>query len=109
MDISGILTFPINSINKFNCFYAETSFNIIRTQDISCANEISCNDICCNDISCNFIKVIDEISCNTINCNSLENITTIIATDISCSNEISGNIISCNEISAIVLLEIYNL
>lgn len=100
LDISGILTFPINSINKFNCFYAETSFNIIRTQDISCANEISCNDICCNDISCNFIKVIDEISCNTINCNSLENITTIIATDISCSNEISGNIISCNEISA---------
>ena len=103
LDISGTFTFlkQTNSkLSEFNCFYAETSFNLIRTQDISCANEISCNDICCNDISCNFIKVIDEISCNTINCNSLENITTIIATDISCSNEISCNDICCNDICA---------
>lgn len=102
LDISGIFTFhqqSVGNLSEFYCFNAETSFNLIKTQDISCANEISCNIISCNDISCNFIKVIDEISSNNINCNSLTSISKIIATDISCSNEISGNIINCNDIS----------
>ena len=110
LDISGTFTFLVQSddnLSEFYCFNADTSFNVIRTQDISCANEISCNDICCNEISCNFINVIDNMICNTINCNSLENINTIIATDISCSNEISCNDICCNEISANYLY-IYN-
>ena len=102
LDVSGIITFNKQSddkLSEFNCFNAETSFNLIITQDISCANEISCNDICCNEISCNFIKVINEISCVDINCDFLNNSNTFITTDISCI-EISCNDICCNEISA---------
>ena len=115
LDISGILTFPIHGINEFNCFNAETSFNLIRTQDISCANEISCNDICCNDISTNILYVskqftavegvmqqfhvirdisctgisCDEISCNEISCNDICANNLYIYNDISCINKIS--------------------
>jgi len=103
LDISGTFTFHMQSDkitrSEFNCFNAETSFNLIRTQNITCDYEISCNDICCNDISCNFIKVINEISCNNIRCDFLTNLNTLETTDISCT-EISCNTISCNDICA---------
>tara|TARA_Y100000768_G_C23990937_1_gene692863 strand:- start:10193 stop:11998 length:1806 start_codon:yes stop_codon:yes gene_type:complete len=101
LDISGILTFPINSnsINEFNCFNAETSFNIIRTQDISCANEISCNDICCNDISTNILYVSKQFTAVEGVLETFHVIRDISCTDISCT-EISCNIISCNDICA---------
>ena len=117
LDISGIFTFhkQTNSqLSEFNCFNAETSFNLIRTQDISCANEISCNDICCNDISTNNLDVTniiatigimeqfhvkhdisctgiscDEISCNEISCNDICANNLYIYNDISCINKIS--------------------
>ncbi len=125
LDISGTFTFLVQSddnLSEFYCFNAETSFNLIRTQDISCANEISCNDICCNDLSTNNLYVTKitatngimeqfhvrkdischdlsciEISCNDICCNEISANKLYIYNDISCNNKIITNELEIKE------------
>ena len=130
LDISGTFTFHMQSDNttlsNFNCFNADTCFNHIKTQNITCDYEISCNDICCNDlssinlyvsnivahqavlerfvvtrdISCRDISCI-ELSCNDICCNDLST-NKLFTLDISCNNIITTDtLIIKNSLDAI--------